>query len=146
MFLERKEIFYTLAGIDSFSSNSSIVSIYTGKFFSWGSCIQLTNTTINSGGSRGGRCNRPSPLKFDWLQSFLIPFCIRMLKHKDQIAKRASKTRKLPGPCTPAVGGLRSLRSWCACTHIIFCVPPPHENPGSNPALKPLLHSRMIHS
>ena len=84
---------------------------------------------IHSDGFRGGAIGTPSP-NFDRL-CFYIPFCIRMLKNKAQIAresilfkKNLRASRALIGPWTPST---RALPSWYACMHIIFCPPPPPE-------------------
>ena len=72
-----------------------------------------------------GAC--PPPNFFFWLTGFFfaIPFCIRILKNKSQMAWESIKTLRasmaLKRALDPGCKGLWASRPWCACTHMIFC-------------------------
>ena len=84
-----------------------------------------------------GEQQSPSPLKST---VFFIPFCIRMIKKKAQIARRRDWRESIKTPRTSRAlkrgrKGLRSSRSWCACANIIFCAPPPPQMKILDPPL-----------
>ena len=73
------------------------------------------------GGGATSACTPPPPFFFYWL-SFLIPFCIRMLKNKAQVAQESIKTPRALDP---------ALVMWvCAHDPLRPPPPPPHENPA----------------
>ena len=83
-----------------------------------------------SGGSRGGGGGAAGarPPKIGSTMFFFIPFCIRMLKNKAQIARESIKTpiiasRALRPALGPGGKGVWDLCTWCAWPHIIFCAP-----------------------
>ena len=82
-----------------------------------------------SGGFRGGATAPPPPIKKnaekkDRLCCY-IPFCIRMLKRKAQIARKVFKIRELIGPLTwpwtPDVMRDFGHRTRDVYRHIMFC-------------------------
>ena len=69
---------------------------------------------------------------------FKIPFCMRMLKNKAQIARESIKTTlELPGPLsgpwTPAESEFGSALIMCVRAHLLRPPPPFNEKPGSAP-------------
>ena len=80
--------------------------------------------------ARGVQKVPPLLLNFDRLWVFLIPFCIRMLKTKAQIARESIKKK----PRAVRNFGLRARDVRARTYSFDTPPPPPHENPGSAPA------------
>ena len=89
---------------------------------------------------KGAQQAPPPPLKFDRLWVFFpIPFCIRMLQNRAQIARESmKKLLELPGPLsgpwTPAERDSGFALVMCVRAHnLLLPPPPPYENPGFAP-------------